>query len=688
MLAKPVSDPTDPFDAALRRMLSDLDRSGRLAPFEDYARSVVPVRHAELRAEYDAIAGCAGTASFLAQGSAERAPLRVLADRFEIRGELGRGGMGIVYLAFDRKLDREVVLKTPYAEHHRHEYRRRLEREAKVLSKLEKSGICPIFDLVEQEDTLYVVLPFLVGSTLREHLDATRKSRASGSRTRFVGLDSAPTGAAPSSGSSVSAASERTPRRLDGVLELMVRIARSLHAAHEAGIVHRDLKPDNVMVKPDREPIILDFGLAVDASTHSRLSGERAKEGTPYYMAPEQITGAAEQIDRRTDVYALGVILYEALTLARPFDSSSLGVLRELIATGKPRRPRKLEHAIPVDLEAVCCKAMAVDPRRRYATALDLAEDLERVRTLEPTRARPLTLLGRTMRRVRRHPVAAAALLAACVLAALAIGIWTTLRSAQGPARAFQRYSADIEAHRAPHEHDVMELSVVVSDPEEREHFLRNPADPAIYEAMAKLVVVHTATRGGDGGGDQRLQEPRETITDSQPTIRFEGPDAGSESWSLQLAIWTGDERVHEARIQYTGPPRLVEVELPPKVLQTGRTYTWSVLRLDEPDPAHPLYAPDPARFRTAERAARDAILARITPTGVASFDVLVRANALLVRGFVADARAELGQVTDFAARYEEHLAMSLCAEIALRLGDRATFERLRDEALRFGEKR
>jgi serine/threonine protein kinase len=703
-------DHNDLFDAALRRMWKDLDTTGRLAPFSEYARAVPEPQRADLQREHDAmqsrcldgqpVASPAGDSDEGALPSSSVPPTankgshprRVLAGRYEILYELDRGGMGIVYLGRDLKLDRQVVLKTPRTDpDQREELRKRLECEAKTLSKLEANGICPIHDLVEEGETLYVVLSFIPGRTLAYHLASALKAAYDGSGNVFVTLDSLSAVSAASSvgGGGDSAPWNRSRKQLNALLELMGRIARSVHAAHKADVVHRDLKPANIMVTPAGEPVILDFGFAVDQSMHNRLSSERAREGTPAYMAPEQIGGTWGQIDQRTDVYALGVILYEVLTLKRPYSAPNYSALSSMITAGNPRRLRRVNRAIPPDLEAVCLKAMDADRTQRYATALEFAEELERVCKHEPTHARPLTMIGRGIRRARRHPVAAAALAISIIAVALALGIWTSKRAVQEPLRAFQRYSKALEEKHALDERDLQVLAGLYSDPADVESFRRNPGDPDVYMQMQRRVIEAAAMRGPPDGGEERLLEPRETVTDPRPTFRFEVPDVGTDTWSLILRVWTDDDpRVYSQVVQHSGPARKLEVVPPPNVLQTGRSYVWSVSRTAEEDPDHPLFAPDTAAFRIEESSTRDAIVAGMKTTGVASFDALVRANALLVRGFVKEALSELDGVAPSASRHEWRLALSLRAEAALRLGDQATFEKTRREALESGGNR
>jgi serine/threonine protein kinase len=255
-------------------------------------------------------------------------------------------------------------------------------------------------------------MPFIEGETLEARLARASEALRGGSppSAAWSAIGSATESAPPASPPSAPATppSERIARDarvgLRKILALMEEVALAVHAAHEQGIIHRDLKPGNIMVRPDGHPVVLDFGLAVDLSDSKarRFTVRGDLIGTPSYMAPEQIEGEIELIDRRTDVYALGAILYEVLTFKRAFKASGINAIYHRVLSGRIEPPRKANPTIPRDLEAVCLKAMETDPRRRYATARDFADDLRRVRTLEATLARPVSRLEQLFRRIFR----------------------------------------------------------------------------------------------------------------------------------------------------------------------------------------------------------------------------------------------------------------------------------------------
>jgi hypothetical protein len=209
-----------------------------------------------------------------------------------------------------------------------------------------------------------------------------------------------------------------TREEIDRLVHLVEKATRAVHAAHDQGLIHRDVKPGNIMVTREGEPVILDFGLARDEDgTGASITQTGALMGTPAYMSPEQIAAQRIRLDRRTDVYSMGVTLYEALTLRLPFAASSRDSLYQKILVSDPENARKLNPAIPVDLKVVLDKSMEKDRERRYPTAEGFAEDLRRVRMREPIQARPASLATRIHRWVQRNPGVAVPVLGAAAMA-------------------------------------------------------------------------------------------------------------------------------------------------------------------------------------------------------------------------------------------------------------------------------
>ncbi len=320
---------------------------------------------------------------------------------------LGRGAQGEVYRAEDVRLNRQVALKllSPQLSMNA-TLRSRFRREAESASKLEHPSICTVYEFGEESGMAFIAMRLVSGTPLSRRIAASRSQSSEGGS--FVAVRGAPSeSASPLASTEVLGGSWKACGA--DILEMLAVVADALHAAHESGLVHRDIKPANIMVGNDGVPVILDFGLARDmADENAELTVTGDLIGTPAYMAPEQIAG--KQVDRRADVFALGVILYECLTTRRPFQGTTFEALRKDVLQGRPVDPRRLNPAIPKDLAAVVEVALDKDPQRRYATAMAFAEDLRRVQRLEPILARPPGLFLRIRRWAQRNPVAAGGL--------------------------------------------------------------------------------------------------------------------------------------------------------------------------------------------------------------------------------------------------------------------------------------
>ncbi len=317
---------------------------------------------------------------------------------YELLRELGRGGQATVYLARDVRLGREVALKLLPRDLASVEQELRLRREAQTASRWHDPCICEVFDVGQDGAHLYVTMRHVPGETLAARIARTRETHGPGQ--------------------TVALRADRGPAAVDELLEVFERLARSLHRAHVDGVVHRDVKPGNVMITPAGEPVLLDFGLALDTtSDQPTLTRTGERFGTPAYMAPEQIAGTARDADARCDVYALGVSLYEAATLVRPFTAPTIDALYLEILHQEPPDPRRSNPTLSRDFAVLLQTAMAKEPSRRYQSALDLAEDLARLRQDQSIRARPAGPLLRVWRWRRRHPAWSVAL----VLAVLAL---------------------------------------------------------------------------------------------------------------------------------------------------------------------------------------------------------------------------------------------------------------------------
>jgi len=332
---------------------------------------------------------------------------------YEVVEEIGRGGQATVYRARDTRLPRDVALKVlPPAAFVSAARLQRFRREADVVASLSHPGICDVLEADFDGEIAYIAMRFVAGRPLHEAWREVAADR--------VGV-----------------------RRAMALIE---HAARALHVAHEAGVVHRDVKPANVMVTPEGEPVILDFGLAREVGDAS-MTEPGAVFGTLDYMAPEQLADAPTPVDRRTDVHALAATLYELVTSVRPFAAPTREAVARRIRTDLPKDPRALNPHVPADLAVVLAKALEKDPARRYPTALAFAEDLRRVVAYEPIHARPASAWTRVGRWARRHPVlAASSALAASLLTA---GLAVTLVLLRSVMHERERYRAIFYATHA-----------------------------------------------------------------------------------------------------------------------------------------------------------------------------------------------------------------------------------------------
>jgi len=393
------SDAADVFDF-VDEFLTDREK-GRERPLAHYLARYPRCQDAVAR-EYLALKLPVAKAAEATAAPASDAP-RI--GPYRILSEIGRGGQGTVFLAEDSRIARKVALKVLASRFDlvSEDRRRRFRREAEVIARLEHPGICGIYEADIDGEAPYIAMRHIEGRSLAEILAQARTSRSAGSSTASETRTEA-----PPEGDDTTTWPPGSPLDIRRVLLLFERVARALHAAHEAGVVHRDVKPGNLMIARDGQPVLLDFGLARDEhSEQATLTQSGDVFGTPAYMSPEQLTGGGAPLDRRTDVYSLAISLFEALTLARPFEAPSRIELYRRIREEPVPDARKRNPDLPEDVQVVLETALERDPNRRYATALDLAEDLRRIREYEPIRARPAGPLLRFSRWTRRHPVIA-----------------------------------------------------------------------------------------------------------------------------------------------------------------------------------------------------------------------------------------------------------------------------------------
>ncbi|HEY2739815.1 MAG TPA: serine/threonine-protein kinase, partial [Thermoanaerobaculia bacterium] len=338
--------------------------------------------------------------------------LRFLSDwpRYRLERQLGAGGMGTVFLAWDPSLNRRVALKFL----HRNEAQQteRFLREARSQARVEHPNICKVHEVGEVDGRPYIAMQLIEGKNLSEL---------------------------------------RGELTVEEMVRLLRDVARAIQAAHRSGLIHRDLKPANILVGTDdagrRQPFVVDFGLAQDQAEES-LTRTGMISGTPSYLSPEQAQGIA--LDRRSDVYSLGIVLYELLAGQPPFvgPNPAHTLVRVLQEDAKPLR--KAAPSVPQDLETIVMKCIEKEPDRRYDSARALADDLERWLDGEPIQARRTTWTYRLGKKLWKHRVLTAVAAAAAVaLVILSVGLIRTRMQAQERAALAQRFGqrvSDVES--------------------------------------------------------------------------------------------------------------------------------------------------------------------------------------------------------------------------------------------------
>jgi serine/threonine protein kinase len=289
--------------------------------------------------------------------------------RFELIARVGMGAFGSVWKARDKQLDRTVAVKIPRHSAMTPDEQEKFFREARAAAQLRHPNIVSVHEVGRDGDSLYIVSDFVHGATLGDWFGSQ----------------------------------QLTSRE---AADLCAKVATALHHAHEQGVVHRDLKPANIMIDAAGEPHLMDFGLARREVGEVTVTTDGQILGTPAYMSPEQAAGESHAADRRSDVYSLGVILFQLLTRELPFRGNVRMVMQQVVHD-EPPSPRKLNANVDKDLETITLKCLEKDPHRRYQTALDLALELRRYISGEPILARPVSRLERGWRWAKRKPMMA-----------------------------------------------------------------------------------------------------------------------------------------------------------------------------------------------------------------------------------------------------------------------------------------
>jgi serine/threonine-protein kinase len=383
-------------EATLARLRQDVDCLQRL-------------ERARRKPTADGRADPTPTVPYAHPASATRAGLTRL-GRFELRRQLGHGGFGRVYLAWDPVLQREVALKVPHLEVSLvPDLRQRFLNEARAAAGLAHPHLVPVYEAGEEQGLCYIVSAYCPGSDLAGWLKE---------RDRPV--------------------EERT------AAAMVAALADAVHHVHERGIYHRDIKPGNVLLDAGFTPRLTDFGLAKMPGGGTDLTQSGVVLGTASYMAPEQVDGRLRNIAAHTDVYGLGALLYELLTGQPPFRGATRDETLGLVHKQPPTPPSCLRPGLCRTLEAICLKCLEKTPRKRYPSAAELADDLGRWMKGQPTIARPLGPVARRWQAVRRHPLPAGLALVSLLAAVLAF----VVRHYNDPDRPLRRLEAELAAGR------------------------------------------------------------------------------------------------------------------------------------------------------------------------------------------------------------------------------------------------
>lgn len=396
-----------------------------------------------------------GGQSFAGQSQSNELTVGSYLGPYLLQGELGRGGMGVVYQALDQQLRRVVALKVLIAGEDASDMAvARFQLEAEAVAKLgQHPNIVPVFDIGRQGRLQYFSMEFVEGRPLDQLI----------------------------------AGAEITPKR---AATLTLGICQGLARAHDQGILHRDIKPANILIDKQGIPKITDFGLAKDLDEDSGLTQSGVTMGSPLYMSPEQANGETELIDQRSDIYSMGVALYEMLTGTPPFQGKTTLALIQKILMEEPEDPRSRNPSIDVDLASICLKSMEKERERRYQNVGEIIADLQAYLDGRPVSAKPVTQRRRLMLWIRRNRATAlmSAVASLALFAALGTAVWFSWVKGIMDLRAAEQYKAETRlALKAALEKHLTNLQSEPEDEKEREELKKSVRREKVAEEVRKM---------------------------------------------------------------------------------------------------------------------------------------------------------------------------------------------------------
>jgi serine/threonine protein kinase len=542
-------------DPALAGLLDEYTaqrQAGRPADPEAFARN--HPEHAEalrrLLPVLEVLDDLGGSSGPGAAGGVPAAPGE-LGD-FRLVREIGRGGMGVVFEAEQISLSRRVAVKVlPFAATLDARQLQRFKNEAQAAAHLHHPNIVPVYGISQDRGIPFFAMQLIDGQSLAEVIRCLRRK-------------------APAEATSVGLARElshRTNSYVAAVVRLGMQAARALDHAHQQGVIHRDIKPANLLLDKADHLWVADFGLA-RWRAEPGLSGSGDLVGTLRYMSPEQALAKRALVDHRSDIYALGATLYEALTLEPAFPAAEREVLLRQMAVGQPRPPRRFNAAVSVELETIVLKALAPEPERRYGTALEMAEDLQRLSAAQPVLARRASLGLQLTRWTRRHKpvVATAAIAAVILLLGLGVGfvlLWNARRDTEAALLTARAREAEAQTQRQRAEmnfvHALQGASRMLMELDPK------PPDGAPLEGHA----LHRAIE------EKGLQFFRQFIQEDSPdpAVRFES----ARAYTLMATVYCSRRDVMQAGMMMRKSAALLDnlVELHPDVDAFHKERIW-----------------------------------------------------------------------------------------------------------------